>query len=65
VRVSQTGLNKVLCCKPEEYVDKVTKISADSVAAQRAAKKANEELATLIGARLAGEAVGGVITHHR
>lgn len=55
----------MLCCKPEEYVDKVTKISADSVAASRAAKKVNEELATLIGAKLVGEAVDGVITHHR
>jgi hypothetical protein len=33
------GLNKVLCCKPEEYVEKVTKISSDSTAASRAAKK--------------------------
>lgn len=58
-------MNKVLCCKPEEYVDKVTKISGDSIVASRAAKKANEELAGLIGAKLAGEAVGGVVTLHR
>ena len=55
----------MLCCKPEEYVDKVAKISADSTTASRAAKKANEELAALIGAKLAGEAKDGVVTLHR
>ena len=59
------GLNKLLCCAPEEYVAKVEKLSTDNTSATRAAKKANEELAALIGEKLAGEAVEGVVSMHR
>jgi hypothetical protein len=52
----ERGLNKLLCCAPSDYVAKVEKIAADGTAAARAAKRANEELAQLLGTQLRHQA---------